>query len=104
MQDLVQCSLRLRLDRIVVGEVRGKELLDYISASLTGYSGAVTSIHAENPQIAFVRMCQMYKLNTLPAMTDQDIYQEIKQAVDIIFQLSRTSRGRHLESVYYQCR
>lgn len=101
MQDLLQCSLRLRPDRIIVGEVRGKELLDYIGASLTGHRGSITTIHAENPQIAFIRMCQMYKLNALPAMPDHDIYQEIKQAVDIIFQLKKTPSGRRLESVYY---
>lgn len=102
MQELVQCSLRLRPDRIIVGEVRGKELLDFVAASLTGHRGAITTIHAENPQIAFVRMCQMYKLNTLPAMTDEDIYREIKQAVDIIFQLKNSEQGRILQSVYYR--
>lgn len=102
MQDLLQCSLRLRPDRIIVGEVRGKELLDFISASLTGHGGAITSIHADSPETAFTRMCQMYKLNVLPAMTDQDIYREIKQAVDIVIQLKRTTDRRHIESVYYR--
>jgi len=101
MQDLLQCSLRLRPDRIIVGEVRGKELLEYIAASLTGHRGAITTIHAENPSIALIRMCQMYKLNALPAMTDNDIYKEIKQAVDIIFQLKKTTTGRRLASVYF---
>lgn len=100
MQDLLQCSLRLRPDRIIVGEVRGRELLDYIAASLTGHRGAITTIHAENPQIAFIRMCQMYKLNVLPAMSDSDIYNELKQAVDIIFQLKYNQLGRYLHSVY----
>lgn len=104
MQDLVQCSLRLRPDRIIVGEVRGKELLDYVGASLTGHCGSITTIHAENPKIAFIRMCQMYKLNALPAMTDEDIYKEMKEAVDIIFQLKRTPSGRCLDSVYFKMR
>lgn len=99
MQDLLQCSLRLRPDRIIVGEVRGKELLEYVGACLTGHRGSITTIHAENPKIALMRMCQMYKLNALPAMTDQDIYNEIQQAVDIIFQLKQNETDRHLESV-----
>lgn len=56
MQDLVQCCLRLRPDRIIVGEVRGREILDFLSASSTGHEGSFTSIHANNPRIAFMRM------------------------------------------------
>jgi type IV secretion system protein VirB11 len=102
MQDLVQCSLRLRPDRIIVGEVRGKELLDFIAVSLTGHSGVITTIHAENPRMALTRMCQMYKLNTLPAMTDDDIYAEIQQALDIIIQLKKSPSGRYLSDVYFK--
>ncbi len=102
MQDLIQCSLRLRPDRIIVGEVRGKEILDFIAACATGHEGSFTSIHANNPRVAFMRMCQMYKLNHVPAMSDQDIFQELNAVVDIIFQLSKTQEGRRLESVYYK--
>ena len=102
MQDLLQCSLRLRPDRIIVGEVRGKEILDFVSACTTGHQGSLTSIHASNPKIAFMRMSQMYKLNHVPAMSDQDILRELHEVVDVILQLSNTNGSRHLDSVYYK--
>ena len=46
MQDLVQASLRLRPDRLIMGEIRGKELLDFVSACATGHAGSITSLHA----------------------------------------------------------
>ncbi len=102
MQDLVQASLRLRPDRIVVGEIRGKEILDFLAAASTGHDGSMTSIHANNPAIAFMRMSQMYKLNNVPSMTDEDIYRELKTVIDIIIQLEKTSDGRRVQSVFYR--
>ena len=74
MQDLVQASLRLRPDRIIMGEIRGKEVFDFVSACSTGHSGALATIHANNPKVAFMRMVQLYKLNPIAGMTDADIY------------------------------
>jgi len=102
MQDLVQCCLRLRPDRIIVGEIRGKEILDFLSASATGHEGSLTSIHANNPQIAFMRMTQMYKLNNVPSMTDQDILNELKTVIDIIIQIEKHAQGRRIHSIYYR--
>ncbi|MFM2322050.1 MAG: Legionella vir-like protein LvhB11 [Pseudomonadota bacterium] len=102
MQDLVQCCLRLRPDRIIVGEVRGREILDFLSASSTGHEGSFTSIHANNPRIAFMRMTQLYKQNNVPSMSDQDILREINEVVDIIIQVGKGIHGRHIQSVYYK--
>lgn len=102
MQDLVQCCLRLRPDRIIVGEIRGKEILDFLSASSTGHEGSLTSIHANNPRIALMRMTQMYKQNKVPSMTDSDILREINEVVDIIIQVTRDKGDRYIESVYYK--
>lgn len=102
MQDLVQCCLRLRPDRIICGEIRGKEILDFLAASSTGHEGSMTSIHANNPAIAFMRMTQMYKLNNVPSMTDEDILRELKTVIDIIVQITKTSSGRCVQSVYYK--
>ena len=101
MQDLVQCSLRLRPDRIIIGEIRGMEIIDFISACSTGHEGSLTSIHANNPKAALMRMVQLYKLNNVPSMTDKDILREINSVVDIIVQLEKTSAGRQLHSVYF---
>ncbi len=102
MQDLVQCCLRLRPDRIIMGEIRGQEIMDFISACSTGHEGSLTSIHANNPRIAFMRMTQMYKLNNVPSMTDQDIMRELKEVIDIIVQIAKTPEGRKVQSIYYK--
>ena len=102
MQDLVQCCLRLRPDRIICGEIRGKEILDFLAASSTGHEGSLTSIHANNPAIAFMRMTQMYKLNNVPSMTDDDILRELKSVIDVIVQIGKTPIGRRVQSVYYK--
>lgn len=102
MQDLVQCALRLRPDRIIMGEIRGREILDFISACSTGHEGSITSIHANNPQMAFMRMAQMYKLNNVPSMRDEDIQRELHAVIDIVVQLQKTDIGRQLTGVYYK--
>ncbi len=102
MQDLVQCGLRLRPDRILMGETRGREILDLISACSTGHAGSITTIHAPNPRVAFMRMTQMYKLNNVPSMRDEDIHRELHEVIDIIIQMTRTSAGRGVSYVYYK--
>lgn len=77
MQDLIQCALRLRPDRIIMGEIRGKEIMDFVSACSTGHDGALTSIHANCPAGAFMRMVQMYKLNCVPSMRDEEILAQL---------------------------
>ncbi len=102
MQDLVQCCLRLRPDRVICGEIRGKEIIDFLAASSTGHEGSMTSIHANNPAIAFMRMTQMYKLNNVPSMTDKDILRELKSVIDVIIQITKSPQGRQVQSVYYK--
>lgn len=102
MQDLVQASLRLRPDRIIMGEIRGKEVFDFVSACSTGHSGALATIHANNPKVAFMRMAQLYKLNPIAGMTDADIYNVLHEVVDIIVQVAKTHEGRRLMAVYYK--
>lgn len=102
MQTLVQCCLRLRPDRIIMGEIRGKEILDFVGACSTGHEGSLTSIHANNPRGAFMRMTQMYKQNNVPSMSDADILRELHEVVDIIVQLAKTEQGRQVHSIYYK--
>lgn len=98
MQDLVQASLRLRPDRIIMGEIRGREIFDFINVSITGHPGTLATIHATNPRVAFMRMGQLYKLNNIQGMTDKDIYQELYEVVDIIVQLN----NRRLSQIYFK--
>lgn len=102
MQDLVQASLRLRPDRIIMGEIRGNEIFDFVSACSTGHSGALATIHANNPKVAFMRMAQLYKLNSVAGMEEKDIYNVLHEVVDIIVQVAKTNEGRRLMEVYYK--
>ncbi|MFO3483353.1 P-type DNA transfer ATPase VirB11 [Legionella pneumophila serogroup 1] len=102
MQDLVQASLRLRPDRLIMGEIRGRELFDFVSACSTGHSGALATIHANNPKVAFMRMAQLYKLNQVASMDEADIYKILHEIVDVVVQLEKTSNGRRLVEVYYK--
>ena len=102
MQDLVQASLRLRPDRIIMGEIRGREIFDFVSACSTGHSGALATIHANNPRVAFMRMAQLYKLNNVTGMSNADIHRELHEVIDIVVQLEKTDVGRQLVNVYYK--
>lgn len=102
MVDLVQASLRLRPDRILLGEIRGKEILDFLGAASTGHEGSMTSIHADSTQRAFMRMKQLYKLNNVPSMRDENILEEIHDVVDVIVQLKKGACGRYISDIYYK--
>jgi len=91
-RDLVINSLRMRPDRIVVGEVRGAEALDMLQAMNTGHDGSLTTIHANTPRDA------LYRLDTMIAMADLNIpdkavRQQVASAVDLIVQVSRQADG-----------
>jgi len=91
-RDLVINSLRMRPDRIVVGEVRGAEALDMLQAMNTGHDGSLTTIHANTPRDA------LYRLDTMIAMADLNIpdkavRQQVASAVDLLVQVSRQADG-----------
>ncbi len=92
IRDLVRNSLRMRPDRIVVGEVRGGEALDMLQAMNTGHDGSLTTVHANSPRDAISR------LETLVLMAGMDlplkvVRQQISSAVDLIVQQTRLKDG-----------
>ena len=92
IRDLVRNSLRMRPDRIVVGEVRGGEALDMLQAMNTGHDGSLTTLHANSPRDALPR------LETLVLMAGMDlplkvVRQQIASAVDLIVQQTRLKDG-----------
>ncbi len=92
IRDLVRNSLRMRPDRIVVGECRGGEALDMLQAMNTGHDGSLTTLHANTPRDALSR------LETLVLMAGMDlplkvVRQQISSAVDLIVQQSRLKDG-----------
>jgi pilus assembly protein CpaF len=92
IRELVRNSLRMRPDRIVVGEVRGGETLDMLQAMNTGHDGSLSTVHANSPRDAIAR------LETLVLMAGMDlplraVREQIASAVDLIVQLTRLKDG-----------
>lgn len=92
IRDLVRNSLRMRPDRIVVGEVRGGEALDMLQAMSTGHDGSLATVHANSAEDALMR------LQTLSSMSEinvpfEALHDQLNSAVDIIVQLTRHADG-----------
>ncbi|GAA2133003.1 ATPase, T2SS/T4P/T4SS family [Streptomyces synnematoformans] len=117
IRDLVRNSLRMRPDRIIVGEVRGGETLDMLQAMSTGHDGSLATVHANSAEDALMR------LQTLASMSDVEVpfealRDQINSAVDVIVQLARhtdgtrkideivmlSSRGREVYQLVSVCR
>ena len=91
-RELVINALRMRPDRIVVGEVRGGEALDMLQAMNTGHDGSLTTIHANNPRDAIARLETMSLMAEIN-LPDRAIRQQICSAVSLIVQVARLSDG-----------
>jgi len=91
-RELVTNTLRMRPDRIIVGEVRGAEALDMLQAMNTGHDGSLTTIHANSPRDAIARMETMALMANLN-LPEKAVRQQIASAVNIIVQVSRMSDG-----------
>jgi pilus assembly protein CpaF len=92
-RELVINALRMRPDRIVVGEVRGEEALDMLQAMNTGHDGSLTTIHANTPRDAVARLETMALMSNLN-LPDRAIRQQIASAVSVIVQIARLSDGK----------
>jgi pilus assembly protein CpaF len=91
-RQLVVNSLRMRPDRIVVGEVRGDESLDMLQAMNTGHDGSLTTIHANTPRDALTRLETMVAMTNLN-IPETAIRRQIASALDLIVQVARMSDG-----------
>ena len=92
-RELVKNALRMRPDRIIIGEVRGEEAFDMLQAMNTGHEGSMATIHANNARDALSRLNQMVGMAGL-AMSEASIRAQIASAITIIVQLQRFSDGR----------
>ena len=92
MRDLVKNALRMRPDRIIIGETRGAEALDMLQAMNTGHEGSLTTVHANTPRDALSRLETMilFAGTNLP---DRAMREQISSALDVIVQVSRLSDG-----------
>ncbi|BBU59486.1 P-type DNA transfer ATPase VirB11 (plasmid) [Mameliella alba] len=96
---LLTATLRLRPDRIILGEVRGKEAMTFLEAINTGHGGSMTTLHAETPQLAVQRLA-IAALKTEIPMTYQDMVQYIESSIDVIIQTGREDGTRGITEFY----
>src|SRR5512136_61905 len=91
-RDLVRNSLRMRPDRIIVGEVRGAEVLDMLQAMNTGHDGSLTTIHANSPRDALARLETMVAMAGFQ-LPPRAVKEQIASAINLVVQVARNSDG-----------
>jgi pilus assembly protein CpaF len=93
IRDLVKNALRMRPDRIIVGEVRGAEAFDMMQAMNTGHEGSLTTIHANHPRDCLARLENMINMAHLN-LPVSSIRQQVSSAINLIVQISRMRDGQ----------
>lgn len=101
-QDLIEACLRLRPDRIIVGELRGAEAFSFLRAINTGHPGSISTLHADTPEMALEQLKLMVMQAGL-GMPPDEIKKYIAAVIDIVVQLKRGEKGRrYISEVYYK--
>tara|TARA_R110002110_G_scaffold390102_1_gene602946 strand:- start:16483 stop:17478 length:996 start_codon:yes stop_codon:yes gene_type:complete len=96
-QDMIEnlkASLRLRPDRILLGELRGGEAATFLEAASTGHEGSFTTIHASTPTLALERLCMLAERGGLRQQNREELREYIATIVDVIVQLKRSPDGK----------
>ncbi len=102
IQDLIEACLRLRPDRIIVGELRGAEAFSFLRAINTGHPGSISTLHADAPSMAIEQLKLMVMQAGL-GMPPSEIKSYILSVIDVIVQLKRGSGGiRYVSEVYFK--
>ncbi len=91
-RDLLRNALRMRPDRIVIGEVRGGEAIDMLQAMNTGHDGSLTTIHANSPRDSLARLETMIQMAGM-RLSDRAVRRQIASAVNIVIQVARLTDG-----------
>ncbi len=100
VQELLEATLRLRPDRILLGELRGKEAYTYLRAVNTGHPGSITTLHADSPLGAFEQLALMV-LQAEMGLGREEIMAYVKSVVEVVIQLKRTPSGQRIVSEVY---
>lgn len=100
IQDLIEACLRLRPDRIMVGELRGKEAFSYLRAINTGHPGSISTLHADTPALAIEQLILMIMQAGL-GITREQIKSYVENVINVIIQLKRGEKGRRYVSEIY---
>lgn len=96
--DLVSASLRMRPDRIILGELRGPEAFAFLRAVKSGHPGSMTTIHADSPEAAIDQLV-MLVLQGGTKLSREDVRAYVVQSIDVFVQLSRSKGRRHVEAL-----
>lgn len=101
-QELIEACLRLRPDRIIVGELRGAEAFSYLRAVNTGHPGSIATVHADTPALAIEQLILMIMQADLGITRDQ-IKSYVESVIQVIIQLKRGEKGRrYVSEVYFK--
>ncbi|PSS60630.1 P-type DNA transfer ATPase VirB11 [Ensifer sp. NM-2] len=96
---LLESCLRMRPDRIILGEIRGVEAYDFLEAINTGHPGAITTIHADSPALAFDRLALMVMRSGV-RLSHGDIVSYAKRTIDLVIQVGRRNGRRGVLEIY----
>lgn len=99
-QELIEACLRLRPDRIIVGELRGAEAFSYLRAVNTGHPGSIATIHADSPTLAIEQLILMIMQADLGITRDQ-IKAYVESVIQVVIQLKRGEKGKRFVSEIY---
>jgi len=101
-QDLIEACLRLRPERIIVGELRGTEAFSFLRAINTGHPGSISTLHADTPLMA-IEQLKMMVMQAGLGLAPSEIVSYIHNVIDIIVQLKRGEKGhRFISEIYYR--
>ncbi len=102
IQDLIEACLRLRPDRIIVGELRGAEAFGFLRAINTGHPGSISTLHADTPKMALEQLKLMVMQAGL-GMPPEEIKNYITHVIDVVVQLKRGDKGRrYISEIYFK--
>jgi type IV secretion system protein VirB11 len=97
-EDLLQAALRMRPDRIILGELRGPEAFTFLRAINTGHPGSLSTIHADSPERAFVQLAMM-AIQAGLGLTYSDVHALVREMVDVVVQLTRSGARRSISEM-----
>lgn len=103
VEELLKAALRMRPDRLLVGEIRGAEAFSFLRAINTGHPGSMTTVHADSPRGAFDQIAFM-ALQAGTNLTRSDIVDYARSVIDIVVQLTRAGGSRAIEGIEFRGR
>lgn len=99
-QELCEAALRLRPDRILLGELRGKEAFTYLRTINSGHPGSITTIHSDSPRLAFEQLALMV-MQGFPSIDKSLVLEYVRAVIPIVIQGKRAAGRRFISEIYY---